>query len=90
MYATKLQYLKTTFRDEIKDPIIEKYNPGSTPVLSLAFTSTTLPMRELSTYIDQKISKRLQTVSGVGKVEILGAVKREVRINLKPQALTSL
>ncbi|HNJ87786.1 MAG TPA: efflux RND transporter permease subunit, partial [Agitococcus sp.] len=49
--------------------------------------STTLPMRELSTYIDQKISKRLQTVSGVGKVEVLGAVKREVRINLKPQAL---
>ncbi|MBH1971222.1 efflux RND transporter permease subunit [Moraxellaceae bacterium AER2_44_116] len=83
----KIAVLKTTFRDEIKDPIIEKYNPGSTPVLSLAFTSTTLPMRELSTYIDQKISKRLQTVSGVGKVEILGAVKREVRINLKPQAL---
>ncbi len=83
----KIAVLKTEFRDEIKDPIIEKYNPGSTPVLSLAFTSTTLPMRELSTYIDQKISKRLQTVSGVGKVEILGAVKREVRINLKPQAL---
>lgn len=83
----KIAVLKTTFRDEIKDPIIEKYNPGSTPVLSLAFTSSTLPMRELSTYIDQKISKRLQTVSGVGKVEILGAVKREVRINLKPEAL---
>ncbi|MCB1658549.1 MAG: efflux RND transporter permease subunit [Pseudomonadales bacterium] len=83
----KIAVLKTTFRDEIKDPIVERYNPGSVPVLSLAFTSTTLPMRELSTYIDQKISKRLQTVSGVGKVEILGAVKREVRINLKPQAL---
>ncbi|WP_297924738.1 efflux RND transporter permease subunit [uncultured Agitococcus sp.] len=83
----KIAVLKTTFRDEIKDPIVERYNPGSVPVLSLAFTSTTLPMRELSTYIDQKISKRLQTVSGVGKVEVLGAVKREVRINLKPQAL---
>lgn len=83
----KIAVLKTTFRDEIKDPIVERYNPGSVPVLSLAFTSTTLPMRELSTYIDQKISKRLQTVSGVGKVEILGAVKREIRINLKPQAL---
>ncbi|MFO1391962.1 MAG: efflux RND transporter permease subunit [Agitococcus sp.] len=83
----KIAVLKTTFRDEIKDPIVERYNPGSVPVLSLAFTSTTLPMRELSTYIDQKISKRLQTVSGVGKVEVLGAVKREIRINLKPQAL---
>lgn len=83
----KIAVLKTTFRDEIKDPIVERYNPGSVPVLSLAFTSHSLPMRELSSYIDQKISKRLQTVSGVGKVEILGAVKREIRINLKPQAL---
>jgi HAE1 family hydrophobic/amphiphilic exporter-1 len=83
----KIAVLKTTFRDEIKDPIVERYNPGSVPVLSLAFTSSTLPMRELSTFIDQKVSKRLQTVSGVGKVEILGTVKREVRVYLKPQAL---
>ncbi|PTQ88431.1 efflux RND transporter permease subunit [Agitococcus lubricus] len=83
----KIAVLKTEFRDEIKDPIIERYNPGSVPVVSLAFTSNTLPLRELSTYIDQKLSKRLQTVSGVGKVEILGEVKREIRVYLKPQAL---
>ncbi|MDO8330257.1 MAG: efflux RND transporter permease subunit [Fluviicoccus sp.] len=83
----KIAVLKPQFRDEIKDPVVEKYNPGSIPVVSLAFTSNTLPMRELSTWVEQKFSKRLQTVPGVGKVEILGSVKREVRVYLKPTAL---
>ena len=83
----KIAVLKPQFRDEIKDPVVEKYNPGSIPVVSLAFTSGAMPMRELSTWVEQKFSKRLQTVPGVGKVEIVGSVKREVRVYLKPSAL---
>ncbi|RZU46909.1 HAE1 family hydrophobic/amphiphilic exporter-1 [Fluviicoccus keumensis] len=83
----KIAVLKPQLRDGIEEPRIEKYNPGAIPVVSLAFTSTSLPMRELSTYIEQKLSKRLQTVAGVGKVDVLGSVRREVRIYIKPQAL---
>ena len=83
----KIALIKNEFRDEVDDPIIERYNPGAVPVLSLAFTSTTLTPREVSTWIEQKVKKRFQTVSGVGKVEVIGAVKREIRVFIRPERL---
>ena len=83
----KIALIKNEFRDEVDDPIIERYNPGSVPVISLAFTSSTLTPREVSTWIEQKVKKRFQTVPGVGKVEIIGGVKREIRVFIRPERL---
>lgn len=83
----KIALIKNDFRDEVDDPIIERYNPGSVPVLSLAFTSSTLTPREVSTWIEQKVKKRFQTVPGVGKVEVIGGVKREIRVFIRPERL---
>lgn len=83
----KVATTKADFRDEIDDPIIERFNPSAMPILSYAFTSTTLSPREISTYVDQRIRKRFQTVTGVGKVDMIGAVSREIRINVKPDQL---
>lgn len=83
----KIALIKNDFRDEVDDPIIERYNPGAVPVVSLAFTSSTLTPREVSTWIDQKVKKRFQTVPGVGKVEVIGAVKREIRVFIRPERL---
>jgi HAE1 family hydrophobic/amphiphilic exporter-1 len=83
----KIALIKNDFRDEVDDPIVERYNPGAVPVVSLAFTSSTLTPREVSTWIDQKAKKRFQTVPGVGKVEVIGAVKREIRVFIRPERL---
>lgn len=83
----KVSLTKVEFRDEIGEPVIQRYNPSATPVLSYAFTSDNLSPREISTYIDQHIKKRFQTVTGVGKVDVVGAVKREIRIFVKPDRL---
>lgn len=83
----KVAVAKAAFRDEVEDPIIERFNPSAMPVLSYAFTSDQLSPREVSTYVDQRIRKRFQTVTGVGKVDMIGTVKREVRIFIKPEAL---
>lgn len=83
----KIALIKNDFRDEVDDPVIERYNPGAVPVVSLAFTSTTLTPREVSTWIEQKAKKRFQTVPGVGKVEVIGAVKREIRVFIRPERL---
>jgi len=83
----KIALIKNEFRDEVDDPIIERYNPGAVPVVSLAFTSITLTPREVSTWIEQKVKKRFQTVPGVGKVEVIGGVKREIRVFIRPERL---
>jgi HAE1 family hydrophobic/amphiphilic exporter-1 len=83
----KVALVKADFRKEIDEPIIARYDPSSTPVLSYAFTSDTLSPRDISTYVDQRIKKRFQTVTGVGRVDVIGALKREIRINIKPDRL---
>ncbi|MFP5429974.1 MAG: efflux RND transporter permease subunit [Gammaproteobacteria bacterium] len=83
----KIALITNELRDEVDDPVIERYNPGAVPVVSLAFTSSTLTPREVSTWIEQKAKKRFQTVPGVGKVEVIGAVKREIRVFIRPERL---
>ncbi len=83
----KVALVKAEFRDEVDEPVIERYDPASMPILSYAFTSDTLSPREISTYVDQNIKKRFQTVTGVGKVDLIGAVKREIRIYVRPDRL---
>ncbi len=83
----KIAVVKTEFRDEVDEPVIQRWNPGAVPVLSVAFTSDTLAPRELTTFVDQKVLKRLQVIPGVGKVDLVGGVKREMRIFLRPADL---
>ncbi|MFP5383153.1 MAG: efflux RND transporter permease subunit [Gammaproteobacteria bacterium] len=80
----KISAVKAEFRDEIDEPIIQRWDPGAQPVLSASFTSDTLSTRDLTTLVDQRLLKRLQVISGVGKVDLIGGVKREVRVFLRP------
>lgn len=86
----KIALVKTDFRDDIADPLIEQYNPAASPVVSVTFQSTSMSMRDLSTYLDETIVKRLQTVAGVGRLSLLGSVEHQVRIALKPAQMTAL
>lgn len=76
----KLALVTPQFRDEVKDPIIAQYNPADVPVVSVTFRSDTMPMKDLSSYLDNTVSKQLQTVTGVGRVNLLGDRQRQVRI----------
>lgn len=85
----KLALVTPTFRDEVQDPIIAQYNPADTPVVSVTFRSTGMSMKDLSTYLDNTVSKQLQTVTGVGRVDMLGDRKRQIRIVIKPEQLNA-
>ncbi|MEC7121273.1 MAG: efflux RND transporter permease subunit [Pseudomonadota bacterium] len=86
----KIAQTKPQLHADIEDSLIERYDPSAVPVVSVAFRSDSLSMRELSTYLDQQVVKRLQTLHGVGRVNLLGTVKRQIRIELHPQQLESL
>ena len=59
------------------------------PVVSLAVTSPTRTLRELTTLTDQVIVKRFQNVPGVGQVQVSGGVARQVLVNLRPAQMQS-
>ncbi|MBZ6534562.1 efflux RND transporter permease subunit [Acinetobacter seifertii] len=77
------------FRDEIDTPIVQRYDPSSSPIMSVVFESNTMSLAQLSSYVDKKIVPQLKTVSGVGNVNLLGDAKRQIRIKIHPEQLQS-
>ncbi len=61
-------------------PTYAKVNPADAPVLTLAMTSETSPLRAMSDLADTMMAQRLAQISGVGRVSILGGLKPAVRV----------
>jgi len=70
-------------------PTYQKVNPADQPVLYLALTSDTLPLATVDEYGETLMAQRISMVSGVAQVQVFGAQKYAVRIQLDPQALAS-
>jgi HAE1 family hydrophobic/amphiphilic exporter-1 len=87
----KVAAIRATFRREVKEPKITRFDPADRPIVSLAMTSTgTRSLRELTTLADQIVKRRIENVRGVGQVNLVGGVKREIQIYLNPAQLEAL
>ena len=78
------------FRREIGTPTVSQISPNDEPMMTLIVSSARAGQRELTTVADQLVTKRLQTVPGVGEVKLVGGVKREVRVEIDPARLRAL
>src|SRR5262249_27468763 len=61
-------------------PVYQKVNPADAPIVTLALTSTTSSLREMSDLADTLIAQRLSQVTGVGSVAVQGGVRPAIRI----------
>ena len=90
----KVALVKTIFRREVKEPRVMRFDPADRPIFSVAVTNDPgkgqYSMRELTTIADELIKKRLENVRGVGSVTLVGGVKREIQIYVKPAAMEAL
>ena len=75
---------------DLLDPIINRVDMSSQPILAFAVHSTRRDDEALSWFIDNELSRRLLTVRGVGAVKRVGGVSREIRVTLDPLRLQAL
>jgi hydrophobe/amphiphile efflux-1 (HAE1) family protein len=75
---------------EIEAPIVALENIEGGEVVTFAVAADGWSDEELSWYIDDTVSKRLFNLAGVGAVRRIGGINREVRVDLKPEALQAL
>ncbi|MET0343782.1 MAG: multidrug efflux RND transporter permease subunit [Polyangiales bacterium] len=68
-------------------PVYAKSNPADAPILTLAVSSDTLPLRDVNDYADSILAQKISQVAGVGLVTINGAQKPAVRVQVDPVAL---
>ena len=87
----RIATIRSTFPRDVKDPqVFRVENENSQPVVSLALMSQTTGLRELTSLTDQTMVKVLENLPGVARIDINGRVTRQILIQVKPDALTSL
>src|SRR5574343_398100 len=91
----KMGILRPSFRTEVKEPRVLRFDPASRAVWSVAVlpdgAAGQAPSAvELTTWAEQTLKKRLENVRGVGSVTLVGGTRREVNIELNPRAMEAL
>ena len=71
-------------------PVYNRVNPADAPIITLAMTSDSLPLREVNDYADSILAQKLSQVTGVGLVSIAGNVRPAVRVQVNPAQLGNL
>ena len=71
-------------------PSYRKVNPADQPILFLALSSPILPLSTVDEYAQTLMAQRISMVSGVAQVQVFGAQKYAVRVQVNPKALTAM
>ncbi|AMK76093.1 MULTISPECIES: MdtB/MuxB family multidrug efflux RND transporter permease subunit [Methylomonas] len=70
-------------------PIYNKVNPADAPILTLAITSSSLPLPKVQDLVDTRLAQKIAQLPGVGLVSISGGQRPAVRIQANHQALAA-
>lgn len=71
------------------NPIVSKADASSNSVIIMTVQSDKRNVMELSDYAENVIADRLQTISGVSSVQIMGQRKYAMRIRISPEKLAA-
>ncbi len=88
----KVAAIRPLLRDEVKEPRVSRFDPASQPVFNVAVLSPDgrYDAQQLTTWGSQVLQKRLENVRGVGAVNVVGGVARQINVYLKPDALEAM
>jgi hydrophobic/amphiphilic exporter-1 (mainly G- bacteria), HAE1 family len=70
-------------------PSYQKVNPADQPILYLTLSSSTMRLSDVDEYAETTMAQRISQISGVAQVNVYGAQKYAVRVQLDPTALAS-
>ena len=88
----KVALVRPLLREEVKEPRISRFDPASQPVFNVAVLSPdgSKSAQELTNWASQVLQKRLENVRGVGAVSVVGGVKREINVYVRPAAMEAM
>ena len=74
----------------IDEPIVSRIDVAGLPIVVYGVSAPAMTPEALSWFVDDVVSRQIQGVRGVGSVERLGGVNREIRVELDPDRLMAL
>ena len=85
-----VQQVRSDLPADLRDPVINKLNVSGGAVLAYTLRIPSMDDEALSWFVDNTLARRLLAVPGVGSVNRVGGVNREVRITLDVAKMQSL
>ena len=82
--------IRTDLPRNIDEPDIERIDVVGQAIQTFAASAPGMTLEQLSWFIDDTVIRDLQGVRGVGRVDRIGGVTREVQVLLDPDRLASL
>ena len=86
----KVNGIRDSLPRSINEPLINRVDIAGLPFVTYAASAPGMTTEQLSWFVDDTVARELQTVKGVGSVDRVGGVDREIRVSLDPQKLLSL
>ena len=77
----KIAAVRAQLPNEIEDPIIQRYDPASFPIMNLT-VSGNMNDKEITTFTKDVVKKRMENIPGVGSVQLVGGAEREIQIEV--------
>ena len=87
---SKVQGVRADLPSALPEPVVDKVELASQPVLAYAIQSDRMDIQELSWFVDNELNRMLLGLKGVGKVTRVGGVTRQVHVDLDPTRLRAL
>mgnify|MGYP003855725153 CR=1 FL=1 len=75
---------------DVRDPIVSKVDLAGQPVLAFTVASSRRDAQALSWLVDNELTRKLLAIKGVGAVNRVGGVTRQIRVAIDPQRLQAL
>jgi HAE1 family hydrophobic/amphiphilic exporter-1 len=72
---------------EMREPILQRVDPDSQPIMQMSLSSTTMSHAEVSRLAEDKLADRFRGIDGVSVVNVNGALRRELSILLRAEKL---
>ena len=86
----KISVLQGSWEDTVSAPYVLKINPSMLPVMVAAVSMEDMDVYELSDFVTDELSGKLEGVSGVASISVSGAVTREAHVILDEKKLDAL
>jgi len=81
--------LRADLPQDMQEPSVIRWDITGDPLITWVVRSGSMTPEQLSWFVDNEISRALLAIQGVGQVNRLGGVDREIRIDLDPDRLAS-
>ena len=85
----KISETRRDLPPEMKEPVVERFDPNDLPIVSLTLSSDSLPPDQLTRLADPGLTSELRSIAGVADVKLVGGVERDLSVELHPDALAA-